>query len=53
MEDRIVIAAALLLAMLLVGVWLISRKLAERQRFKQRQLGRGKSAEQRALEPAE
>jgi hypothetical protein len=53
MEDRVIIALAILIAMALVAAGLITKKLVERERFRQRQMGRGKSAEQSSLEPAE
>jgi hypothetical protein len=53
MEDRIVAAVAILFAMLSVAIWLVARKLIQRERFKQRQLGRGKDSSHSTLEPAE
>jgi hypothetical protein len=43
MEDRIAAAAAIAVMFLSVASWFAVRKLAERRRFKMRQMGRGKN----------
>jgi hypothetical protein len=53
MEDRVIIALAIAIAMALVAAGLITRKLVERERFKQRQMGRGKGSQKSSLEPTE
>jgi hypothetical protein len=53
MEDRIIWASILLAAMIVIAAWLIISKMAERRRFKERQMGRGKGQERNGLEPAE
>jgi hypothetical protein len=53
MEDRIVIAAVIVIVMALVIGSFAARKIAERRRFKLRQMGRGKNEERLGLEPAE
>jgi hypothetical protein len=45
MEDRIVAAAAIGLVTLVAAGWLALRKIADRRRFKERQMGRGKNGE--------
>jgi hypothetical protein len=50
MEDRIIAAAAIGALTLAVAGWLLLRKLADRRRFKLRQMGRGKNE---AAAPAE
>jgi hypothetical protein len=43
MDDRIAAAAAITVMFLSVASWVSVRKLAERRRFKLRQMGRGKN----------
>ncbi len=53
MENRVIIALAILAVMLLVAAGLIAKKRVERERFKLRQQGRGKNSGRSIVEPAE
>jgi hypothetical protein len=53
MEDRVIIAVALLFLMTAVTGWFIYRKIDERRKFKLRQSGRGKGNDTHFFEPAE
>jgi hypothetical protein len=45
MEMRIIVAAALGVALLLICAWLLTRNMRERRKFRMRQQGRGKNVE--------
>jgi hypothetical protein len=53
MEDRELVALAIIVVAMLVSGVLATRKLAERRRFKVRQAGRGKGDTDPVIEPAE
>ncbi len=44
MEDRVAIALGVIALMLLIGGWLVVRKINEKRTFEYRQSGRGKGS---------
>jgi hypothetical protein len=44
MEDRVLVALAVLAAMVAVAVWLLVRKISAKRAFEYRQSGRGKGS---------
>lgn len=53
MEDRVLLALVLILALLAGGGWVVVRQMSKRRNFKIRQSGRGKSVKPAGFEPAE
>ena len=50
MEQRYILAALLIAALVMVAVWFLTRKAQERRKFRLRKQGRGKSIEQIPVE---
>jgi flagellar biogenesis protein FliO len=53
MEDRVVIALAIAIAMVMALIWFVTRKVKQRRAFKLRQAGQGKSIKPISVVPAE
>ncbi|MBK9002561.1 MAG: hypothetical protein IPM67_03720 [Sphingomonadales bacterium] len=45
MEDRVLVAVALVAAMVAIGAWLLVRRINAKRAFEYRQSGRGKNSE--------